>query len=93
MDELHKRKLIRQLEQANKEIETDDFETTNHPQAALEAATQLTEDRGQMTEDRKYAKQSQLLRQNTESRSQNTEENAKQSQTIQRILIPQQQNR
>jgi len=31
MDELHKRKLIRQLEQANKEIEAGDFNTMDHP--------------------------------------------------------------
>jgi hypothetical protein len=75
MDELHKRKLIRQLEQANKEIETDDYEMMEHTQASLGAATQLTEnreqraeDRGQrsegrskMTEERKYAKRTQFI--------------------------------
>jgi len=72
MDELHKRKLIRQLEQANKAVEADDFDMMDHPQthpqASLGAATlltevggQMTEDRSQMTEDRKYVKRSQSL--------------------------------
>jgi hypothetical protein len=40
MDELHKRKLIRQLEQANKAVEEEEFEKLDHPQASLGAATQ-----------------------------------------------------
>ena len=44
MDELHKRKLVRQLEQANKEIEAEEFETIDHPHPDKrhrdEAATQ-----------------------------------------------------
>ena len=65
LDELHKRKLVRQLEQANKAIEADEFATMdhpqNHPQASLGAATLSTEDGSQMAEDRKYTKQSQSL--------------------------------
>jgi hypothetical protein len=41
LDELHKRKLVREFENANKAIETEDFEMKVHPQATLEAATQL----------------------------------------------------
>ncbi len=67
MDELHKRKLIRQLEQANKEIEEEEFgmdeHLQNHPHPdqrhRYEAATQLTEDRTQKSENRNNAKQSQ----------------------------------
>jgi ATP-dependent DNA ligase len=61
MDELHKRKLVQQLEQANKAIETDEFATMDHPQASLGAATLSTEDGSQMAEDRKYTKQSQFV--------------------------------
>ena len=89
MDELHKRKLIRQLEQANKAVEDEEFgmdeHLQNHPQVSLVAATQLTQDRGQttedgrqMTEDRKNEKQTQFDGTETESRSQRTEKNINQ---------------
>jgi len=64
LDELHKRKLVRELEQANKAVEAEDFDMMDHPQthpqASLGVATLSTEvgsrrseGRGQMTEDRK----------------------------------------
>ena len=66
MDELHKRKLIRQLEQANKEIEQDDFEKIDypeiHPQASLGAATLKeveTPGSAQLRRGKKNTKQSQ----------------------------------
>ena len=52
LDELHKRKLVREIEAANKAIEAEDFEMTVHHQASLEAATQL---------GKKNAKQSQFV--------------------------------
>jgi len=73
MDELHKRKLIRQLEQANKAIEAEEFEMD---EAVINQRLAPGPAPGV-----KNAKQSQLLRQNTvlgtpygEYRSQNTEE-------------------
>jgi hypothetical protein len=84
MDELHKRKLIRQLEQANKEIEEGEFGKTENFQDSSGITAKLpedslpprggrrTEDGGQMTEDGKNEKRTQFERQNSESRSQST---------------------
>jgi hypothetical protein len=88
MDELHKRKLIRQLEQANKEIEQDDFEKIDypeiHPQASLGAATLKeveTPGSAQLRRGKKNTKQSQSGfvddYTGTGPQRQNTEEKAK----------------
>jgi hypothetical protein len=76
MDELHKRKLIRQLEQANKEIEEGDFGTTENLQAPHGTTAKLSEDSlpprgGQMTEDGKNAKRTQSESQNSEEKMEN----------------------
>jgi hypothetical protein len=64
MDELHKRKLIRQLEQANKEIEEGEFGTSANLQARPGTIDKLTENSlpprgGRMIEDGKNEKRTQ----------------------------------
>jgi len=38
LDELHKRKLVRELEQANKAVEAEDFDMMDHPQTHPQAS-------------------------------------------------------
>ena len=72
LDELHKRKLVREIENANKAIETEEFDMAVHPQASAfpegrlsaEAATlEGNESPGfvQLRRGKKNAKQSQFL--------------------------------